>query len=138
MAISTCEPAITKMHEAAEMAVFRLYGFLGAGCRLVRALDALSGTIAYVTSPYNDRLDIFQVTALDRPDDLPLLLKVVHAPDYDSVHKLDGMPEDTPGRWVASLQAVGVGRPIKLVALTVEGHELDLNLAQPKQDAQLR
>lgn len=138
MATSTFDPAISKMHEAAEMAVFRLYGFLGAGCRLVRALDALSGTIAYVTSPYDDRLAVFQVSVLDRSNDSPLLLRVVHAPDYASVHKLDGIREDTPGHWVASLEAVGIGRPFKLVALTVEGQDLDLNLAQHVQSPELR
>lgn len=115
------------VREAAEMAVFNLYGYLGAGVRLVRALEALAGVKNYVASPFKDRMDIFRVSILEHGADAPLRLQVVHSPDYDSVHQLASLPADTPGYWTAVLEATALNGPFSLVSLMIEGQEMNLN-----------
>lgn len=118
---------IHTVREAAVMAVFRLYGYLGAGARLIRALEALTGTKSYVASPFNNRMDIFQVSTLKHAPDAPLRLQVVHSPNYDSVHQLASLPADTPGYWTAVLEATALNGPFSLVSLMIEGQDMDLN-----------
>jgi hypothetical protein len=115
------------VHEAAQMAVFRLYGYLGAGVRLVRALETLAGSNNYVACPFNDRMDIFQVSILEHGPDAPLRLQVVHSPDYDSVHQLASLPADTLGYWTAVLEATPLNGPFSLVSLMIEGQDMNLN-----------
>lgn len=118
---------IHTMREAAVSAVFNLYGYLGAGVRLVRALEALAGSKNYVATSFNDRMDIFQVSILEHGPDAPLRLHVVHSPNYDSVHQLASLPADTAGYWTAVLEASALNGPFGLVSLMIEGQEMDLN-----------
>lgn len=127
MAPQIFDPEVTQMREAAEMAVFRLYGYLGAGVRLVKALGGLSGTQTFVASSYQGRMDIFRVSVLEHQPDEAIMLQVVHAPTYDSLHSLKSLPADTPGHWSVLLKAINTGGPFHLAALTVSGQDLDLN-----------
>lgn len=115
------------VHEAAVMAVFRLYGYLGAGVRLVRALETLAGPNNYVACPFNDRMDIFQISILEHGPDAPLRLQVVHSPDHDSVHQLSSLSADTLGYWTAILEATALNGPFSLVSLMIEGREMNLS-----------
>lgn len=115
------------VREAAVMAVFSLYGYLGAGVRLIRALEALAGSKNYVASPFNERMDIFQVSIFEKSPDALLRLQVVHSPDHNSVHQLASLPADTPGYWTAVLEATALNGPFSLVSLTIEGQDMNLN-----------
>ncbi|MBM5458580.1 hypothetical protein H8F21_13505 [Pseudomonas sp. P66] len=138
MAIQPIEPAVHEMRTAAELAVFRLYGFLGAGARLHKALDALVGTQTTVACPIKDSPHVFKVSVLERRPGAPLQLQVVHAPDYDGVHERVNSPPHTPGHWTAILEAAIVNGPFTLAALTVEGRKVDLNTVPEQQDSNPR
>lgn len=134
MAVQAINPSVTELREAAEMAVFRLYGFLGAGTRLIKALEGLEGIQTYVASPFRDRVGIFKV-AVSKPNPGEVVhLQVTHAPSYDGVHDLSSLPADTPGYWTALLKAGSVDSPFSLAALTVEGRELDLGPSTQQYD----
>ncbi|WP_409286933.1 hypothetical protein [Pseudomonas guariconensis] len=120
---------VKDLHDAASTAVFRLYGYLGAGERLFANLQALAGVSTFVASPFEGSHDLFHVSVLDHRTSAPVQLRVTHLPCDDSARQLDELPATTPGLWVAILQATSsTNGPFDIVELTVEGKTLDLGL----------
>lgn len=120
---------IDEAREAAQAAVFRLFGYLGAGERLINSLQALSGMQTFVASPFNGRMDIFRVSVHGSDVTSPLRLKVEHAPDAGNIHNLDVTPAGTSGHWVAVLRAAVTSGPFLLESLSYEG--IDCVLCSP-------
>lgn len=117
---------IDEASEAAQAAVFRLFGYLGAGERLISSLQALSGVQTFVASPFKGRMDIFRVSVHGADVTSPLRLRVEHAPDVGNIHNLDATPASTNGYWVAVLQAAVTSGPFQLKSLSYEGIDCEL------------
>lgn len=127
MVSHTNDPDVLQMREAAEMAVYRLYGFLGAGVRLAQALESLAGTQRFVASPYLDRMVLFKVCVLEKRHDDPVLVSVALTPSDDCAFPHISAYSDAPGAWTAVLQAARVKGPFTLVSLTADGKALALD-----------